>query len=359
MSLRVTASGLALLHECAYSFRSDVDVPPDAKSAEARRGDAFGARAENAINGTSIVHLVTGLSQEEASRLEAMWAAAGEWIARHRKLGWIAEAAFAWDYQTDRGRQIERTSHRDYSGATPTEVCGTADIVAIEDDAVIIYDWKTHAPGAPETDATHQLEALALFAARAWDYDRARIVTLNVTADRGVEPLEGELLDAFRLIEVGDRIRADVEHIAGATPAPGEHCAGRYCKAVSVCPATTQAMVQLVPDTALVRQDWRYQPVIESPDHLAHMLTIRPLIRKACDQVDAAIEAYVAEGSVRTSDGREIKKAWRTMPRMNQQALIELARAKGATDDEVNSCVRSSVEGNGVRISGGKRGRAA
>ena len=158
-------------------------------------------------------------------------------------------------------------------------------------------------------------------------------------------------------MEVGDRIRADVERIAGAVPVPGEHCTGRYCKAVSVCPATNEAMTQLVPDTALVRKDWRYGPVIESPDHLAHMLTMRPLIRKACDQVDAAIEAYVAAGPVRTSDGREIKKAFRTMPRMNQQALIDLARAKGATEDEVNACIRSNVEGNGVRISGAKKGR--
>jgi len=77
------------------------------------------------------------------------------------------------------------------------------------------------------------------------------------------------------------------------------------------------------------------------------------------DQVDAAVEAFVAAGPVRTSDGREIKKTMRSMSRLNQGALIELAKAKGATDEELASCYRTAMEGNGVRISGGKKGRGA
>jgi hypothetical protein len=363
MSVIVTASSAALVHACGYSFRSDVELPPSAKSDESRRGDAFGLLAEQWVNGGHaplLSELVAKLSDEEGHRLVAMWGHAKTWLQAHVRPGWVAERAFAYDPTADAARELPRLEHRDYSACTPSEtVAGTADLVAIDGDCVVVRDWKSTVNGAPEVDASAQLEWLALFAARAWGYDAARIVKLKVTED-GVFPSEPIELDLFALAAIAERIAADVAAIPSAEPVPGDHCTGRYCRAVSVCPATTQAMTQLVSDTALVRKEWRYQPIIESPDHLAHMLAIRPMIRKACDQVDAAIEAYVAEGPVRTTDGREIKKAFRTMPRMNQQALVELAKLKGATEEEVNGCIRSSVEGNGVRISGGaKKGRAA
>lgn len=350
---RITASGLALLHECGYSYRDDVSCPPEIRSDESARGTALAVLFEHAVNGgaaPAISDLVADLGDDEASRLVTMWRALSAWVEANRKLGWVSEQGFAWEPETDRGRALERRGHRDYSRCTSTEVAGTADLVIIVDDTVIVYDVKSHAPGAPELDATAQLEGLALFAARAYDYDRARIVTLNVSAERGVEPIEGEEINAFRLIEIGDRIRADVARIANSVPTVGPHCTGRYCKAIAVCPQQTTAMAQLVPDTALVRPEWRYQPVIESPDHLAHMLALRPLINKACKQVDAAITAYVAAGPVHTSDGREIKQSFKSMPRMNQGALTELARSKGATEDEISACVRSGLENNGVKI---------
>lgn len=360
--MRVTASSLALLYACAYSFRDDVEIPEQERSQASSRGTIFGLLAEEAINGgppVNLSSLIADLSHEEAQRLIAMWGHAKTWLDEHKRIGWRAEQAFAWEPATDVGRELPRKKHRDYSEATPTELCGTADIVWIEGDSVVVADWKTTATGAPDVDARDQLEGLALMAARAWGYDSARIVTLVVT-DQGVEPVEHEPLDVFSLAEVAERLRADLARIPNAEPQAGEHCTGRYCKAVSICPTTAMAMVQLVPDVALVRKEWRYQPVIESPDHLAHMLSIRPLIRKACEQVDATIEAYVADGPVFTSDGREIKKGFRTMPRMSQSALLDLVKQLGGTDEQIALCVRSVVEGNGVRIStASKKGRAA
>jgi len=162
-------------------------------------------------------------------------------------------------------------------------------------------------------------------------------------------------LDILSLGDIASGIAADIDHIGLAEPSPGDHCTGRYCKAISVCPATTQAMTQLMPDTALIRKEWRYGPVIESPDHLAHMLMIRPLIRKACAQVDAAIEAYVSNGPVTTSDGRTIRQSFRDMPRENAGLLRSLAKELGATDEQIAMCTRINHEGNGVRVYSGRK----
>ena len=361
--VRLSASGVALARACGYAFREDVELPPQAKSGASSRGNAFGLLAEHEINGGEcppISELVAGLSETEGENLVAMWGHAKAWLGERKRLGWRAEVAFAYDLATDKAREIPRTAHRDYSSATATEVCGTADIAYVDGDGIAwILDWKTQGEGAPDLDATDQLETLALMAARAWGCDEARIAKLRVTTE-GVFPSEPVTLGFFELIEIAARLRGIASRIPDAEPCVGDHCTERYCRAITVCPKQTSAMVQLVPDVALARKEWRYQPVIESPDHLAHMLSLRPLIRKACEQVDAANEAYVADGPVATSDGRVIKQAFRTMPRMNQSALLDLAKRRGATDDEISACVRQSVESNGVRISGGpKRGRAA
>lgn len=358
--MRASASGLALLHSCGYSFREDVALPPSVASDESKRGNAFALLAEGAVNGqpVNIDEAVKGLSDAEETRLRKMWGHAFRWLAEHKRLGWRAEQPFAYDPVTDVGRELPRTTHRDYTGATPTELCGTADLVYIEGESVVIPDWKTTVDGAPDVDARDQLEGLALMAARAWGYDSARIITLIVT-ESGVEEVEGEPLDVFSLVDVRDRIRADLARVPTAEPEPGPHCTLRYCSALAVCPKTQEAIVPLVPVDALTAKRYAFSPVIESPDHLAWLLEKRKIVRKAMEQIDGAVEGYVAAGPVHTSEGDEIRQAFRTMPRMNQSALLELAKQKGATDDEISACIRPSIEGNGVRLYKGKKAKAA
>jgi hypothetical protein len=358
--VRATASKLALLSACGYSFREDVPLPTRETSAEATRGTAFGSLAEARINRTPPPGQVT-LPEEEARILEAMWGHADRWLKEHMRLGWRAEVAYAWDPSTDVGREFARTTHRDYSGATTTEVCGTADIVTIEDDSIVLYDWKTHAVGAPETDATAQLQALALFACRAHGFSEARIVTLRVT-EHGVEPIEGEPITEFDLMGIAAQIATDLARVEGSEPIPGEHCKSRYCPARLICPATTALVAEVLPAAALAHKSWRYTDAIESPDHLAWILSMRPMVRERCEAVDEAISNYVKSGPVVCEDGSTVEATFRSMPRMSQKDLIELAKRKGATDDEISSCVHSALEGAGVKHKKAKalkRGRAA
>lgn len=357
--MKSTASTLALLHACGYSFRPDVETPPDPPRAASTRGVLFGAITERAINGSAAEPPgLDTLPPDEARRLEAMAGHAVRWLDEHKKLGWRAEQAFAWEPSTDVGRELPRKTHRDYSDATATELCGTADIVAIDGESVIVLDWKTTSDGAPEVDARDQLEGLALMAARAWGYDSARIVTLKVT-EHGVEPIEHEPLDVFGLAEVADRIRTDLARVATAEPVDGEWCRGRYCKALAACPKTTAIVEQIIPADALARKEWRFTPQIESPDHLERLLAMLPIATELIDRVKRATVAYVADGPVKTSDGHEIYQAFRTMTRTNAGAVLDLAKQLGATDEQLALCARTAQEPNGVKIKGGAKRKAA
>lgn len=359
---RPTASSFALLHACGYSFRDDVELPPSAeKSAASARGDIFGLLAEQAINGgaaPALSTLIADLPEDEARAVVAMWGHARQWLAEHKRLGWRAEVALAWDPGTDVGRELPRLAHRDYSSASLTELCGTADILAIEGDDVVVYDWKTHAPGAPDVDATDQLEGLALMAARAWGYDSARIVTLVVT-EAGVDAREGTPLGPFDLQDVADRLRASVAAIPGAEPRAGDHCRARYCKALAVCPKTQEALAPALLPAAALTKRWAFTPVIESPDHLQALMQMRSMVDAASKAVGAAIATYVGDQEVVCSDGTTIKASYRTMPRMDQEALAELVKSLGGTQDQIDACVRPRLEGAGIKAYKPKKARAA
>jgi hypothetical protein len=361
--MRPTASGAALLRACAHSFRPDIVLPEETRRTYAsKRGTAFGLLAEQRINGGKmplLSELIAPLSDTEGSRLLSMWGHASEWLDQSCRVGWRAEVAFGYDPETEEARELERREHRDYDATcTANETCaGTADIVAIDGDCVVVYDWKTTTEGAPDVDARDQLEWLALFAARAWHFDRARIVTLKVT-ENGVDPIDGGELDVFALDGIAQRIRADVARIPGAAPEPGDHCAGRYCKALSVCDrggaGMPAALPALIPPKHLA-SPFRYSTTIESPDHLAWLLEVRPIVRKFDEMLGKSIEAYVADGPVTATDGRIIKQTYKTVSRMNQEELVKLAQAKGATEEEIGACVHPSSQSNGVRISKGKK----
>lgn len=364
--MRPTASGAALLHACGYPFRDDVKLPPSPPSREATRGTIFGLLVEARINGTpdapGIPEMLATLDPDEARRVHVMWAHASKWLDERKRLGWCAERAFAYDPATDVGRELPRTEHRDYdTHATSSEVCATLDITSLEEDVVVVRDWKTKAPGAPEVDAREQLEWCALFAARAWGYDSARIETLVVT-EAGISVENVIHLDMFDLAAIGERIKADVARIPGAEPVDGDHCRERYCKAIAVCPKTTEALAPaLLPVEALTKR-WAYSPVIQSPDHLQALMQMHSLVKKVASQVTAAIAAYVADGDVTTTDGSRIYQSYRTMSRLNQAELAATVKRLGGTQDDIDACVHPAREGNGVKVQKpekAKRGKAA
>lgn len=151
-----------------------------------------------------------------------------------------AEVSFAYDVVTGEARELGRGLERDYSGVRDTEVCGTADLFGVSEDAVFIGDDKGH-QWVPHPDRNLQLRGLAFMAARAHGKERAELAIYRPLSDQ--RGMTGEM-DAFDLevteailVSLWQRKRKALES-GVAVPVPGRHC--RYCAAVLHCPASPQ-----------------------------------------------------------------------------------------------------------------------
>lgn len=162
---------------------------------------------------------------------------------------YAAEVAFALDVVSGKGRELHRKGDRDYSMCTPTEIAGTADVVAlVGDDTVLVVDYKRGHSYRPHPEVNWQFKFLALAAARAYSTSertitRALVQMVRIGEDGYPYTIRGEL-DLFDLAEVSEEVRelhangmraaaADVE----LPLVTGSHCKG--CPAMLRCNAAT------------------------------------------------------------------------------------------------------------------------
>jgi hypothetical protein len=131
---------------------------------------------------------------------------------------------------------LGRGSDRDYSQATADEFVGTADIVGLTEDSVVVVDAKTGSRYLAPARDSWQLKMLALSACRAYGKPRAKIALLFLR-DGAEEPQwSTHDLDEMDL----DLIAAELRRLAQRVRDPeapiveGSHC--RYCPALSSCP---------------------------------------------------------------------------------------------------------------------------
>jgi hypothetical protein len=297
-----------------------------------------------------------------------------DWVARNRLVGMRSEVPFAYDTATDTARELvdsegwptrwytdpeKRAAYPGHGGPIrDSELCGRADIcyMGADDDGPVacVDDLKAEFGGSP-ADAMAQLAALGLTVARAYGAERARVRAIRVSETRTDDTSEVYWLSAFDMMAIGGELsRANVR--GEPPPTPGAWCKERYCPAIEACPATQALLGQVVPAEMLVRRDslvhtaWRYTPQIESADHLAWLVGAKSVVNEYQERVGKAILDYVANGAVTTTDGRVVEQSFRQNPRMDQRELAGLARSLGATDEQINACVHSSLVNAGVKV---------
>jgi len=219
-----TASRLYLARECPPAFAlPHLDVPTEA----AELGKARHAERD---------------AQIEAGQIPEVLA------KRWPGYAWRSELAYAYDYATGRGRILGRGLNRDYSSASPTEICGTADAVGYREHApVVVIDWK----GFEEVEcaATNvQLHFGALALTRAIGTDEAEVAIHYEARPVDVASIDAFDLEAFAadiltIIEgiIAARARARMGHELAYKE--GEHC--KYCPAFHACPRKRHLAVEL------------------------------------------------------------------------------------------------------------------
>ena len=281
-AMSFSASRTGLLFECQYSFRPDVQGPPEDESSEkAAYGTRVHERAEQISRG-KLIYVAADLTPELTDAI-----ALANYVTRLPGDPFY-EIKLAYDPTTRTARTLTNPEPRDYTECTPTELPGTADFIALDVETAYVVDYKT---GSTSWEAYRdQLNFLALAACRKRGLTRAVCIVLKVfngeTYDRAWV-LEREDLDAFeeRLIRVA-------RNIPSAEPQPGVHCVGQFCRLAGTCPAT-KANITGATDIPMDRVFT--DGSVTDDEHFRDLYETRRLLKRAEQDLTTALQRYVGE----------------------------------------------------------------
>ncbi len=346
-----TFSKAALAAKCAFPWNGGIAWPEQITSDAANFGIAVHRAAELlALWGTAPLDAIAEHYGLHGSELKRFHLTVG-WVAdfiRGEREQWsfaAAEVAFAVDPFVDESRILEQDGPRDYSRARPAELCGTADLVTVVGEQLIVSDYKTgrYKMGAdPSADA--QMRALGYAAARAYGYDSVEVRLLNV--DEGGVRMTRRLLDVIDLatirLELLGVVR-DTGEVHNPTPKPGSHCAQQWCPIASVCPATQKTIAQINPELQLTAD-------IRSPEHAARLREQVAVAKKALAALDTAIKEYAKRHPIPLGNGKVLGQQERTRRTIEctPEAVAALGRygVSGAVESSVNMAgIKRAVKG--------------
>ena len=302
-----SASGLTRAMACAASA-----VLPQADSGEtkARRlGTDVHRFFELVAEGASQQRALEGLSDEARGICSVVDL---DTFPVDFSRGWQSEVAFLLDIEAGTSKVLP-VAGRAYPTLQPHQLAGTADLVRVAGDTVLVVDIKTGHGWLPAPTRSGQLRALALAAARAFGCSQAEVGHLKVRED-GRAWLDLDSMDAFELDLVAEELRGLRARIEAreARPVEGEWC--RYCPAFSSCPAkaalacaSVEAPAVLTPETAAAA--WRRLKQVQA----------------VLDKVEASLKAYATEAPVPLGDGLELSAATALVERFDGAKAQEVA----------------------------------
>lgn len=217
-----------------------------------------------------------------------------------------AEVALAYDVATDTGRELGQGTDRAYQSLGPSEIPGTADVLAVVTDAVVIADAKGWEDVEP-ADRNVQIACLALAAARTYDRDEAIVAIIYLRGERRF--MDHARLDAFEIDAFAARLRDLVQRVArqkdrvasGHMPDVSEGPWCRYCPAMHACPAKVTLLRRLVSGQETDEIELM-RPLSVETARLAYdrLKAARGLLKR----IEAALYAFAAETPIPLDDGR-------------------------------------------------------
>jgi len=220
------------------------------------------------------------------------------------------EVALAYDVATDKGREVARGVSREtaYVDVYEHEICGTADVIGIAPDHVLVVDYKTGWRDVTPPAQNAQLKFLALAACSAYERDAARVEIVYVREHGGVTRLSADLdaldLDNFALDLSNLRARlAEAWKARDANKLPelceGEHC--EYCPAFTACPAKMRLARYMVSESAATEPEL----VNVTVDTLRAIIDKVTLAKQIVKRWDSMLYAYAAQHEpIDLGDGR-------------------------------------------------------
>ncbi len=333
-----TISNAYVLSQCRFPFGDDVVMPPEAAADPARdHGTEIHGYAASFINS----QLIQAPLVDESN---TTWLCAKAWIAANWKPSWVAEPAYGWNPANDHARLLGVDIKREYDahGRTALEIGGTLDVRSVQGDTVYVYEFGT---GYDVHHKFDQLRLQCLVASRAHDVVKAVGVLVRF-ADDGAYAFPPMKFDEFDLAAIAGEFEGYLAEVGASKPEPGEHC--QRCNLAPICPAAKSIVDALIPVESLVRHGWGL--TIASPDHARWLLDHARLVAAAAEAVKDAVKAYVPKDGLVLEDGSLLVEGTRNMPRRDNKKLETLARACGATDEQIAGCDYVAVESSGLKV---------
>lgn len=210
-----------------------------------------------------------------------------------------AEAAYAWDWSTDRTVYLGDNIGRGYPPGTAA-IAATADLVVVERSGRIrVIDYKTGRSDVTAASDNGQLALLALAVARYYRAPEVQVELWRLREDgtwyRDVATLDALDLDAWAA-RLSARMRALLEHGAAPDLRTGPHC-GR-CPSRLHCPARTSLLRATVEQGAA-------GPVELTRETAGAAWVLLERLEEAAEQLRRELEAMAAEGPLALPDGRQ------------------------------------------------------
>jgi CRISPR/Cas system-associated exonuclease Cas4 (RecB family) len=322
-----SASALHVVQACAAS----VALPQVQNTGErAERGNAIHAFCEAVTNGVD--------------RAEALMQVPAEWRETCRHLDvrdGTAEVAYAVRVGDGKARLLGRSIGRNYQIGMG-EVAGTADLVRVEVDRVVVADYKTGRVEVEPAERNAQLHFLAYAASQVESVSRARVEIVYIHED-GSSRTDAADLDAFDLAEVSRRLRQTWEAVAQARDAvkagrqpplrEGPHCT--YCPARRGCPAKV-ALIRQLAEPADLRERFLAELTPETA-RLAYERLGRA--RALMGDLTAALYAYAAENPIALDDGRVFGPTETTREELDANVVFDVLEREHGT-----AVARAAVE---------------
>jgi RecB family exonuclease len=246
------------VHRLTFSQAPRLELcPPSGFLPVSRQVDAdeardFGTALHAFLRDVSLLGREAALEHAPEEHRRALEAVDESKLPASRPDQYAVEVSFAWDPTTDAGRELARgTDARDYSTVKPHQWAGTADVLGLTDEEVIVWDYKS-GWRALEAPGDHlQLLGYAVAAARAYGKDAAWVGFIRYP--KGGEPyFVSERLDLLQLDMAAERLKLAAEAVAARRYelAEGQHC--QYCPSFSHCPAKAVLLGSLVKATAAI-----------------------------------------------------------------------------------------------------------
>jgi hypothetical protein len=338
--VRVTGSGLSRLKKCQYVGRDDVPWIESAPGAAAEHG----SEVHELIAAPFLGRNVGGSSRATIVARSFLAWFDGEFGSRE---GWIAEPAYVLDVERGEARFLGCNIAREYGERLPSEYAMSADLVRIDGDEAIVIDVKTgRRENVEAAEINTQIASIGVALRRLHGVSRVRGILAFVNGF-GVS-IDEVTLHALDL----DAHEQELHDLAKATPTaepnPGKHC--QWCPAVSACPATNGAIVQLTPKNERRLPIVGSASAIESMDHARYQYLTLRAAKAAIDQAWEAVRIYADQNDgIELGDGRRYVKIEKTRETIDLEGPQHVAAMKAVLGDDATLAIEVSTSKTAIK----------